>query len=560
MFEREFWQKSLTAPKIGDVRQGFCVPKQLIQDMNGKNFGPFFCVEQDTPFYLDLSKGDFYQLGMTHAKIQTREDLYKTAYAVRRLHQAWYERTTKDKYIVSNERDGTTWDINNKNALYRTWWNVPFPGYRCLDNWGNLAEAGNENWKSYRINNGVEEGEIQELFVTLIYEDALKSTTPSGNNQTVKYALFYLSCASVSASVQPETYHLAHFTSFMWKNFKAFPNENQHPIGAEAWDSAKCRFNLGNAHDYMANHTAKDKMIGCIWWNDRAGCGAAQEEFFFVFNYGPFAVKNSLAMRAQFDPTSDMLYTQPALENPIVHASECCTLVIDFRLRGTNENVNGSSLSLCFVPVKSTQCALDNITKDTPTSCAPSWLNTSPCKSLINDYLENVQYLTNEFDNYCKNYPTDAACRCINRFSDPAYDLLAPQLPSGAGCWYLPCKQEPVIVFKTAEVLGHKNCSVNICQNNLNFTGSSESTMKNVKQVTNCNFSNLPPTTPSPTPSPGLGDLFNDLFGKDEDDPAAGTFFDGAVKEVENNKSLIVSLLFLIAGVLVFLSILTTKD
>ena len=103
--------------------------------------------------------------------------------------------------------------------------------------------------------------------------------------------------------------------------------------------------------------------------------------------------------------------------------------------------------------------------------------------------------------NYCTTYKTPD-CDCVNRASDPAYMLVAPQMKGNDGCWWLPCRLPNDYLVPSTEnsttVYSKQPCPSS-CSVNINNIANNYSvvTTGQIEAKVNCTFSN--PTTPPPT-------------------------------------------------------------
>lgn len=95
---------------------------------------------------------------------------------------------------------------------------------------------------------------------------------------------------------------------------------------------------------------------------------------------------------------------------------------------------------------------------------------------------------------YCAQNPTDDDCGCIQRQSDPNYQLVESLARSDArsyippGCWYPPCKEKDASFVPVLTRTENNQCPLSICQQLIRASENAKIDVGHLSAILNCNF------------------------------------------------------------------------
>lgn len=87
--------------------------------------------------------------------------------------------------------------------------------------------------------------------------------------------------------------------------------------------------------------------------------------------------------------------------------------------------------------------------------------------------------------NYCRKFPNNIDCKCVNRLYDPIYKQTKSTNQYNDGCWYADCATKEFL--KTSDV-NTSNCPSSICQIIYDLNKNNDVIIQNNDHKINCDF------------------------------------------------------------------------
>jgi len=93
------------------------------------------------------------------------------------------------------------------------------------------------------------------------------------------------------------------------------------------------------------------------------------------------------------------------------------------------------------------------------------------------------------YKSFCDKYPDTIECRCINRTSNPDYNIINKTMTSRIpdGCWWIPCKDTFTYLVPSDVLSGGKDCQATYCGVFLDNIGTSTIDQNNISCTNNQN-------------------------------------------------------------------------
>lgn len=114
-----------------------------------------------------------------------------------------------------------------------------------------------------------------------------------------------------------------------------------------------------------------------------------------------------------------------------------------------------------------------------------SRVSTSICKKWFEGKTTTNIAKDGVINDYCKRFPNNDDCRCINRSKDDIYTQTKIGKDYNDGCWYVPCSTNGYL--KTSDINSEK-CLTNICQVIYNANKNNNVVISNNNQRIDCDF------------------------------------------------------------------------